>query len=497
MRISKAIVIVSVVLLAVVTIASVFAYRTAKWALGRIRPSEITANGSPAGSGSQTEGDESAHLRAMEAMRTVKTWNIAMAEAFSSGILPKPLPSPIGDPDQVAATLAKQIAARDANSTPALLTALQMAGFSIRGTEGKIEGQPTGPSQGIALNAWQVAAMAKLYGNGANLTLADVGAILDKLFLGAEKVPITDLLVESIRSASKGRKPSRFLARFIAELGRNSSNPYDLLSGKVDASEAHVDAVQLRLIIIRLAADVGAARPTPSSRARPTAWEYDAGFESPLVLRPAVFHPGEAKLLLVDQESGGEDVPCKLDDYQLTYLDGSAIADSLLFDKLLEGLEEISFFKGFKQFRRYTNILLTLAKAIWTYAALNIDMQMEDAPLVRTDDTTAGQTRVLKAHVTFDISKWQILNCVRPFLDLTGLDFGNLPTHGDADGAGVEWILLQGGVERGTGFHVITPAKTRTSICRPRRRHMCFSTTAPAPKEKPGPQSPMSMGLPR
>src|SRR5689334_13245322 len=51
-----------------------------------------------------------------------------MAEVFRSGHLPAPLPIPSGDPDQIAADLAKKIAARDEQSTAALMTAFQMAG---------------------------------------------------------------------------------------------------------------------------------------------------------------------------------------------------------------------------------------------------------------------------------------------------------------------------------------------------------------------------------
>lgn len=383
------------------------------------------------------------------------SWNAPMAVAFNTGGLPQALPTPIGDLDQAAATLAKQVAAADENSTPALLTALQLAGFSIRGKDGKITHQPTGPSQGIALDAWQVAAMAKLYGNGAALTLTDLGVVLSKMFPSAEKVPITDLLIGSIRSAAAGEKHSRFLARFIAELGRNAGQPYDLLGQKVDASSVQIDAIQQSLIIVRLAADLSTVEPATSPRTKPAAWEEAPGFNSSLEFRPAVFHPGEARLLQVDEENGS-DIPCKLEEWQLTWLDATAIADGVLFDGLLEALKRFDFAEQYKPFRRYANIVLVLAKAIWTYAALNVDMTMENSPLIRTKDTDKGQTRVLNAHISYNIDKWQILNCVRPFLGLAGLDFGNLPSHGDAAGAGVEWILLQGGADLGSGFHRIT-----------------------------------------
>src|SRR4051812_33722887 len=59
----------------------------------------------------------------------------AMAQAFSNGQLPTPLAQPVGSPEQAAAELAKRVMAEDDQSTAALLTALQMSGFSVRGDD--------------------------------------------------------------------------------------------------------------------------------------------------------------------------------------------------------------------------------------------------------------------------------------------------------------------------------------------------------------------------
>jgi hypothetical protein len=60
-----------------------------------------------------------------------------MAESFKSGRLPAALPIPSGNPDAAIKALAGQIAAKDKNSTASLLTAMQLAGYTIRGDAGR------------------------------------------------------------------------------------------------------------------------------------------------------------------------------------------------------------------------------------------------------------------------------------------------------------------------------------------------------------------------
>jgi hypothetical protein len=55
---------------------------------------------------------------------------------------------------------------------------------------------------------------------------------------------------------------------------------------------------------------------------------------------------------------------------------------------------------------------------------------------------------VLTAHVWYELDKWG-LNCfvavLRQFLTVAKVDLGNLPNRGDVDGAGVTWLLIDGG----------------------------------------------------
>jgi hypothetical protein len=83
--------------------------------------------------------------------------NEKLTAAFHTGQLPEPSRKPRGKPDEVAASLAKTIAAGDDQSTPALLTAILTAGFVIRDSDGGVT-QTVQPGQGLIFDAWEIAA---------------------------------------------------------------------------------------------------------------------------------------------------------------------------------------------------------------------------------------------------------------------------------------------------------------------------------------------------
>jgi hypothetical protein len=96
-----------------------------------------------------------------------------MAESFKSGRLPAALPIPSGNPDAAIKALAGQIAAKDKNSTASLLTAMQLAGYTIRGDAGrKVVAPARGKRQDIALTTWEMATTAKMFGEGWTLAVS-------------------------------------------------------------------------------------------------------------------------------------------------------------------------------------------------------------------------------------------------------------------------------------------------------------------------------------
>src|SRR5687767_6671244 len=176
-----------------------------------------------------------------------------LSAAFETGKLPEPLRRPQGNDDEVAAALAKHISARDEQSLPALLAAVLAAGFAVRDPDGSLM-QTVEPGQGLIFEAWEVAAMAKMYGEGKTATLTYLTDGL-KLIPELKRAPLNKILVDGIRGHAQGNHPSlRFWARLIVELGRHSDQPYDMLTQQ-DEAGIRLDAVQSALILRRLAGD--------------------------------------------------------------------------------------------------------------------------------------------------------------------------------------------------------------------------------------------------
>ena len=362
----------------------------------------------------------------------------AMSEAFNEGLLPTPLQAPAENPDDAAVNLAKQIAARDESSTPALITALQLAGFSIRSNNGSITHRPVNSSQGMVFDAWQVAAMAKLYDEHWQLSLDDLSVVLTKCIPELGKLPLNDLFLKGIADSSQGSQPLRFWSRLIVELGRNSGERNDLLAKDVDPKAVQLDAIQVSLIMVRVWGDLRAGVKHVSPKGKAAAYHFLR--QEPFRLEPAVYHPRNRVRLLrtFAGDSGGL---CQLNDAGMTENDIFAIATTTEW-KSLVGMAEHEGGMASK-----ISAGLLLLKMLLIYSSLHGDVTIDGSPLVRTKDLDKGETKTLTARVWFELDKWPILNCLRPLLNLGHIDFGNLPNNGAADGVGVSWYLTAGGVD--------------------------------------------------
>ncbi|HYK92259.1 MAG TPA: hypothetical protein VE398_26090 [Acidobacteriota bacterium] len=384
-----------------------------------------------------------------------------MAEAFRSGHLPDPLPIPAGDPDQIAADLAKKIGARDEQSTAALLTALQMAGFGIRAPGGQLVVKPADASQGMAFDTFSVSAMAKLYNDGWQISLADLSLILGKTVPAFQKVPLSDVLSDGIVKASQGEQPLRFWARLIVEMGKQSSPSYDLSSGKFDPAIVQLDSIQTSLIVERLYGDMVSRRKPAAAPTVHSSAHRDT--DRPAYFQPAVFHPTPAfRLLRTAALEGGADSPCDLGEIGDNIMDLNAIIKTTEWEKLLDFEKQ----EGIGGPVGGANAVLAFLRVIWVYANMYVEVTMDppkppDAPvradnnnvLIRTDNTEPGETRTLTAKVWFDIDKSALTNCLRPLLHREKLDFGSLPNGGAAKGVGVAWRLTEGGFPLPGTYH--------------------------------------------
>src|ERR1041385_5714229 len=91
------------------------------------------------------------------------------------------------------------------------------------------------PGQGIVIDAWEVAALAKLFGDGLQTRLTDFSNSFAATIRPLKNAPVADLFLKGLRTSAQSDQPSlRFWADFIAELGRQSAQPYDLLSPDLD-----------------------------------------------------------------------------------------------------------------------------------------------------------------------------------------------------------------------------------------------------------------------
>jgi hypothetical protein len=371
----------------------------------------------------------------------------AMSEPFKTGKLPDPGRKPGGGVDDVAAALAKQVSARDERSVPALLSAILTAGIGLRDRDGSVL-QTVEPGQGLVFDAWEVAAMAKMYGEGRSVPLVYLTDGL-KFIPDLKDTPLDSIILDGIRTRAESKDPlMRFWARFIVELGRQQEKPYDLLAS-ADSKSVQLDAVQSALILRRLVGDsYSAGQKSGADKTTRTGWNGRPA-QGATLLRLVSFMPQEVgsardPFISISSHSfatrqpavGG---PCE-------GLGGDPIQDVLATE--LTGVWENLF--GNTRVGRavgIANVVLAYAKFIATYAALETKITVANPPVIRTRNATPDRSgrRQLTAKVTMNLGKWDQVNCFRSVLNFyTGLDF-NLLDDGPLEGVEVNWHLDQGG----------------------------------------------------
>jgi hypothetical protein len=136
-------------------------------------------------------------------------------------------------------------------------------------------------------------------------------------------------------------------------------------------------------------------------------------------------------------------------------LDSVAYGFGIAFDRLMELLTESGVLTegGAKLVERYANLalianaVLTYAKLIITYMTVDVTIEMDSSPLIRTINKSAGCQRKLTAEIKQKIGNWQIVNCLRTALNAAGLDI-SLPSDGAVKNVKTQWHILEGGVSQ-------------------------------------------------
>jgi hypothetical protein len=352
-----------------------------------------------------------------------------MAQAFEVNKLPEPARLPPGKVDQQATALAKAVSVGDESSIASLYAAVLAAGYGVRESDGSVI-RTMDQGQGLLAEASEVAATAKLYGEGYGVGLAHLGQAFMTIPTFKNIALATELL-EGVRKATKNEQPAvRFWGRFIVELGKTSSRPYDLL-GQVNAADIRLDAIQVFLILSRLAGDLALLDRPAQATQRGAATNEIVSQSHHARLRNVRLTPSQQ--------------PCGTSDVKGIILDYGALASTTLHGELLERLghtgKEIPI----------ANVVLAVLKFILTYAMLETKIELiGPPPLIRTKDTKPGEQRVLVGSVWIE-NKAEALNCVRPFLNMIGLDF-NLPNSGPLSDVNVVWEGVLGFDEESRGW---------------------------------------------
>ncbi|HEX8247683.1 MAG TPA: hypothetical protein VF599_05910 [Pyrinomonadaceae bacterium] len=401
--------------------------------------------------------------------------NTALSGVWQSGELPPPLPVPAGNTDEVAAILASKVAAKNAESVPALLTALQLSGFFVTGKGGKVVlAPPDGKGQGLAINGWEIASAAKMLGDGRTTPLSELGKKFKTLEL-LKDADVGAYILQGIRTNAENKKNPflRIWARFLAALGKNSPVKYDIQNAAAKPEQVTIDAVQHLLIMRRLFGDLyvlsekfkqspNGTGINPNTRAAKYTLEdmgvkfFNASYSASPATQPTVF-PNygsgfESAFSSPSSPFVTSQPPCRLDGDAPTVMDAAATGFGFGFGEFMGYLEEHLSRGAGEAIGKYTkitnlaNIFLAYAKFLQTYAALETKISVEDkSPLVRTKNSVPGGRKRLRAEVKMDIGNWQMYNCIRLAMTLsTGLDFATL-NDGPIEGVGVTWHLDEGG----------------------------------------------------
>jgi hypothetical protein len=364
--------------------------------------------------------------------------------------------------DNLATSLAKQVLAGGKDSRDALRSALLTAGFAVRDADGGLA-TAVKPGQGAVFTHLDIEALAKMSENNMAVPLADLAALLSKAMPSLAPARATDFILQGVRVQARSKFPAmRFWGQFIVALGRHSADSYDLLAAS-ESGKIQVGAVQSALILKELARDLrllaGRLKGTmPSPELGREIRRLDELFLQRSLAGYAIEQPGSAVFIPAAMRGDAQfakglsvawsPAPCTWDDDTLAPTgDEVALGLGYGFGELMDYLENnTDMWKSVGKVGAIlgvANVLLAYIKLVFIYSALTVNIEMDGTrPLVRTKNRKAGEPRQLTAKVELKGSP-AMLNCLRQVINMIGLDF-DLPADGPLEGAGVEWVMVEG-----------------------------------------------------
>jgi hypothetical protein len=395
-----------------------------------------------------------------------------MRPLLTTADLPSPLPSPRpGVPvgDATIASLASAAGRRDSTAARALVTALLDAGVRIQ-IDANTTWHPPSGAGWWTLPRPIAAGLISQYGTGKTIALVDVAGTLAKK-TGADPGAVArGLLVDIRRQATGGTRDARAWARLLVELGRVGPHPYNLLEPGLAPTAVRLDVMQFALVTGRLGADFVIRAKRSADNRRGSQLEASGGDATSAGRawgwpEPAPVAWGWSDAATATWEAAGvaasaEGAPCNFNDSEGAVLETFANVTDFGFNEGVNRLIKaaragagnspsqkklLDILEDYQGNLAMANLFLEGVKLLATLAAFQLDVEMADAPLVRTHSSRdRGQTRELRARASLNFGKVEFVNCLKPALNLKGLNF-DLPNDGPVNNATTTWHILVGG----------------------------------------------------
>lgn len=355
--------------------------------------------------------------------------------------LPAPSPMPAGTIEEAAFILAGSVRQEGDTGLAALETALAAAGFPVQNEQGQLL-QLTGyDDAGIVIPDWQVRAIALTAQSNALIRLTDLANILCGMdgWAGKEAL-VAEALLVGIRDGLGSDVPAstRFFSAFIIELGKQQPESADWLT-ETDPNNIWIDGLQVQLIMRRLANEIAFSAPANPETPTPA---VDLEMPGPLQLAWSL------PISAMRQNAPAHSL-CTLSPEESSYIGAAEDSIQKLFEILIKDIAKTG--ERYFTFASWFNAAITWANLMAVWATIRIDAQMEGGtPLKRTHDQRPGELRNITVTVSHITSDAQLINCFGLAFASIGLSMVKLPNGGPVEGAGTEWVGLDGFVGRGT-----------------------------------------------
>ncbi len=296
---------------------------------------------------------------------------------------------PTGTPDQVAVNLARKLAAYDADSLPALVTAIRASGFTILTPDRKMV---AGPMQqrgnGIYVEDEEIIRFFRMSIRGYRMSASGLCDGIDYAFTESNLKPgFKSNFSQSFAMGSESEDPgTRFFSRFLIALGQSLPSSYDL-SKPQDLARAWITPVESFLIMRSFTEELrGAVKikhknftETSLSAGGPHEWQQT---------RP---DNGEVPGYRTDLAAEGR---------------------AFIWGQVVQFVADLRGVLAIQEYLRYLAVLnacIGTMKVYATYMFLETEWSVlaPGAPLTRTHESSSdGQERTIQAKLRIDPEEW-------------------------------------------------------------------------------------------